>query len=294
LNSSAALEDWSRSLRHPAERLTDRAEEQRLVRAARDGDRRALDALARRLSGPLYRFGRGFCRDPHDAEDVVQDVLVALARSLDRFRGEGSLSSWAYVVARNACARRRRHSVRTRPLESADGRSALERPDPAGPADRALERRELREALVEAIGALPTAQRDVLVLRDVESLPGSEVARRLGLDERAMKSRLHRARLALRARLAAHARPGAPAPGPECPDTARLLSRYLERELDANVCERLASHVATCGGCAAVCETLRIALDACRDWGNAPVPAAAQAGIRAALKQTIAGLRAAR
>jgi RNA polymerase sigma-70 factor (ECF subfamily) len=270
-----------------------RSEERRLIRQARSGDRRALSELARRISGSLYRFGRGFCRDPHDAEDVMQDVLATLVRSLDGFRGDSTLSSWAYVVARNACARRRRGAGRVRPIESDEGRHVLERPDPAGPADRETERRELREALVAAIGELPDAQRDVIMLRDVEGLPGARVAALLGIDERAMKSRLHRARLALRLRLAPHVTPGAPPRGPRCPDTARMLSRFLEQELDAAVCARLEAHVLDCPSCGAACESLRQAIGACRSWGRAPVPAGELARIRSAIRRAITEIGAA-
>ena len=86
------------------------AEERRLLAAARSGDSRALNELAGALAGPAYRFGRAFCRNPHDAEDVMQDVLSSLVRGLEAFRGGSSLTTWAYVVARNACSHMRRRS----------------------------------------------------------------------------------------------------------------------------------------------------------------------------------------
>lgn len=290
-----------KALRRAVERESrpeDRSEERRLLAAARGGDRGALNEVARRVSGSLYRFGRGFCRDPHDAEDVMQDVLAALVTSLKSFRGDATLSTWAYVVARNACLKRRRHRDRWVPLEpaAAGGEAPLMTPfepaDPAGGPERAAERRELREALERAIAALPDAQREVLVLRDVEGLSGERVAQLLGLELRAMKSRLHRARLAVRAALAPHVAPGAPGPGPSCPDTARLLSRHLEGELDGAVCERLAAHVEACPSCGAACDSLRAALGACRAWRRAPVPDQVRAEVRAAIRSAVAGLRA--
>src|SRR5512140_652086 len=88
---------------HPAGRHPglSAAEERRLLAAARGGDARALTALVEALAGPAYRFGRAFCRNPHDAEDVMQDVLASLVRAFDTFRGTSSLTTWAYVVARN-------------------------------------------------------------------------------------------------------------------------------------------------------------------------------------------------
>jgi len=266
----------------------DPAEERRLIAAVRRGDPRALDLVTRRVSGSLYRFSRGFCRDPHDAEDVMQEVLAALISSLHRFRGDASLSSWAYVVARNTCARRRKHGARHESLERGNGAAALEIRDPGAGPERAAERRELREALERAIATLPASLRDVLVLRDVEGLPAAQVGRHLGLGERAVKSRLHRARVVLREILAPHVAPEAPrAPG--CPDVARMLSRFLEGELEAGACARLEKHVSGCAGCGAACSSLRAALGACVAWRSAPVPAHVRGAVRAALREVVAG-----
>jgi RNA polymerase sigma-70 factor, ECF subfamily len=274
----------------PAFRLT-RGEERRLLAAARSGDSRALGRLLELLSGPVYRFGRGFCGDPHDAEDVAQITLAALARSLREFRGDASLTTWAYTVARNACTRHRRRAAHAPARFESIGPGGPDRPgaldvaDPSEDPHRALERAELRGAIERAIAALPPSQREVLVLRDVEGLSAKEVGERLGLGERAVKSRLHRARVVLREALAP--RFGAPAPGPGCPDTARLVSRYLEGELDAAACAKLEAHVNGCPSCGAACDTLRGALRTCRDIRGARVPAAVRASIRRALKQLV-------
>ena len=269
-------------------RLT-RAEERRLVAEVRGGDRRALDRLLRLLSGPVYRFGRGFCGDPDDAEDVTQVTLAALARSVRDFRGESSLTTWAYTVARNACTRHRRRGAHAPArLESLDagapGRpGALDIADPREDPQRALERTELREALGRAIAALPPSQREVLVLRDVEGLSAKQVGEKLRLTERAVKSRLHRARVALRERLAPHVRPAVGTP--RCPDTARLVSRYLEGELDAEACAKLEVHVKSCPDCGATCATLREALVTCRSWRGEKLPVRIRASLRQAILQ---------
>lgn len=268
----------------------DAAEERRLLAAARRGDRAALDVVTRRLSGSLHRFGRGFCRDPHDAEDVMQDVLVALMGSLARFRGEASLSSWAYVVARNACARRRRREARHRPLESrGEHDAAFAAPSASGP-ERITERRQLRAALERSIAALPDSLRDVLVLRDVEGLSAAQVGSRLGLGERAVKSRLHRARAALRAMLAPHAE-REPSHAKGCPDVSRALSEFLEGDLDAGDCKRLEAHVADCADCSEACASLRSAVDECIAWRAAPAPMHVRRAVRDALR-TALGARA--
>ena len=291
----------------PAFRLG-RSEERQLVREATAGDPRALRRLLDVLSGPIYRFGRGFCRDRHDAEDVMQEVLVSLTRSLPKFRGESSLATWAYTVARNACARQRRKGAhepqRIESLEGGGDRSALQVPDRRQDPQRALERHDLRSAIERAIAELPGSQKEVLVLRDVEGLTAAQVGHLLGINERAVKARLHRARVTLRKLLApwagtgaGHARKGAarraagPAPG-RCPDTARLLSRYIEGELDADVCARLEGHVSQCPNCLEACSTLRGALFACRTWQSAPLPAEIKDVVRRAARQAVKELRA--
>jgi RNA polymerase sigma-70 factor (ECF subfamily) len=265
----------------------DIAEERRLLDAARGGDRHALEQVTLRVAGSLYRFGRGFCRDPHDAEDVMQDALVALVTSLERFRGDGSLSSWAYIVARNACARRRKRGARHESLERGEGEPTLELSDTGPGPESTAERRELHEALEREIAALPDSLRDVLVLRDVEGLSSAKVGERLGLGERAVKSRLHRARLALRERLADHMVPKAPVMHAGCPDSARLFSRFLEGELDAGTCAQLQEHVANCAGCSAACEMLREALSECVACRNTPAPPIVHEAVRAALRRVL-------
>jgi RNA polymerase sigma-70 factor (ECF subfamily) len=278
-----------------------RAEERRLLAAARAGDERALARLLTLLMKPVYRFSAGFCRDPHDAEDVVQDVLVSLTRSLAGFRGDASLSTWAYTVARRACMRQRRRRV-----DAPDRLVSIERGGPGGEPpqlvahpdhDPALrhERGELRAALEAAIASLPATLREVLVLRDVEGLSALEAGRVLRLGERAVKSRLHRARLRLREMLAPHVtapprgRPGPPAPaGARCPDSARLVSRYLEGDLSPAVCARLQRHVAGCRACGDACDSLRQVLSACRAWGAAPLPPEARENVRAAIRRVLA------
>ena len=265
-----------------------RAEEARLIAAARKGDSAALNRLLELISGPVHRFSRGFCRDPHDSEDLVQEVLVSLLRSLDTFRGESSLTTWSYTVARRACVRLRKRNSRHAALDDEPGAVEL-------PADRSAEpparheRRRLGEALERAISELPPAQRDVLVLRDVEGLPAAEVGRVLGLGERAVKSRLHRARLVLRERLAPYM-PGAAveaAAGPRCPDTARMLSRYLEGELNPDVCARLESHVSSCPSCGAACDSLRFALRTCKQYGSEALPGDVRKAVRTAIRQLV-------
>jgi len=272
----------------PVPGVSTRADEAKLVAAARKGDRKAIEALFKAASEPALRFSRGFCRDPHEAEDLAQDVMATLLRTLHTFRGESSLSTWTYTVARRACGRRKKRMAKLAPLEEA-GPAVLERPAPEAEPHRRLERRQLGEALERAIAALPQAQRDVLVLRDVEGLSAAEVAKIVGIGERAVKSRLHRARLAVREQLAPFVKGGdAPPRGGQCPDTARMLSRYLEGELSPGMCARMQEHVASCPACGGACESLRAVLGACREYGRQSVPPEIRLAVRTAVKDLLA------
>ena len=300
-----ALERLARTSRETVAGALTAPEEARLVASARAGDAAAMRRLLTVLSGAAYRYGRSFCRNADDAEDVMQDVLASLARSLSRFRGDGSLTSWAYVVARRACIRHRRRrsgepaDLATLDAAGADGHAAATLADPAADPVERVHRAQLRSLIERAILDLPAPQRVVLLLRDVEGLSARAVGKALGLGERAVKSRLHRARVALRVALAPHLdleRPPAAAAASRersartpagCPDTALMISRYLEGELTPARCDELASHVARCGDCLSACETLRVALGACRAWGRGPLPAALRARVREAIRRAV-------
>jgi len=139
------------------------------------------------------------------------------------------------------------------------------------------------------------------LLRDVEGLSARAVGKALGLGERTVKSRLHRARMALRRALAPHLAPArgtapqlAPARGPvtpasaRCPDTVRLISHYLEGELTRARCTELATHVERCAPCQSACESLRAALGACRAWGRDPLPPGLRERVREAIRRMAA------
>jgi len=166
-----------------------------LVERARAGDERALDALLVALEPVVQRFGRRLCRQDDDAEDVTQDTLLALSQHLGDFEARASLTSWVFALARSACVRRRR-GLKNRPHASTDGL-----PEAADAAPSPEERIALREetaALARAVAALPRVHQEVLFLRDLEGRPAAEAASALGITVDALKSRLHRAREALR------------------------------------------------------------------------------------------------
>jgi len=189
-----------------------RETERALVTALQAGDDGAYETLVRTHAGRLLAVARRLLGDAEDAHDAVQEAFTSAFRAIGEFHGDARLSTWLHRIVVNAAlmklrTRRRKPEQPLEPLlprYEADGH----RIDPGGPwqpAER-LERRELRKLVREAIERLPDNYRTVLVLRDIEELDTREVAERLGLDTGVVKTRLHRARQALRSLLDPHLR----------------------------------------------------------------------------------------
>ncbi|MEU0941130.1 MULTISPECIES: sigma-70 family RNA polymerase sigma factor [unclassified Embleya] len=167
-----------------------------LVAAAQRGDVDALTALVRGSYPHVSRFAHTLCATPQDAEDAAQEALIILYRKIGMLRASGALASWMFRIVRNECLRRTRALFQHGPADDPGGLDAF-----GGAARSAEEDVLLRleaERVAAAIAALPDDQRQVLVMRDIQGLPGRTVADRLGLGTAAMKSRLHRARSAVR------------------------------------------------------------------------------------------------
>src|SRR6188768_370370 len=181
------------------------------------------------------------CRDPEDAKDVLQDTLLAMARSVRDFRGASSLSTWLYTIARSFCIKKRRRSKFApepeRSLETDAAAEAKHLAAAGGAPDEALAGRQVERALEQAIAALDPMYREVLLLRDVEGLSAPEVAEVVGVSVQAVKSRLHRARLSVRERIAPLLGVEAPpSASGACPDVLMMFSRHLEDEISAERC----------------------------------------------------------
>jgi RNA polymerase sigma-70 factor (ECF subfamily) len=242
--------------------------------------RSALRGCPRRGSGERSdRFGLRMCGNEDDAREVLQETLLAAFRNLASFRGEAALSTWLYQIARSFCIKERR---RERPSVALD--SQREIAETAPPPDEKTHAREIGAALAAAIGALLPEHREVVVLRDVEGLSAEEAARVIGIEVGALKSRLHRARLDLRANLAALFGDGGEVGGPSpCPELAQALSAYVAAEIDQATCAQIEEHIARCPRCAGACESLRRTLALCRRIPGDAVPAPVRAAVRHAL-----------
>ncbi len=178
--------------------MTETSEE--LLRAARQGDAAATEALVRRHAPLVTRFARAMCPRPEDAEDVAQEALMTAVRGLGELRTD-HVESWLYVVIRSFCGKTRRRR-KGQPAEL-DELVPEELVDLGEGPERAVQRGEEEAALQRAVRQLDPDKRAVLVLRDLEGLPTSQVAAMLGLSPAAVKSRLFRARAQLREEISA-------------------------------------------------------------------------------------------
>jgi RNA polymerase sigma-70 factor (ECF subfamily) len=261
-----------------------------LLERARGGDRAALEMLLERHQRQVYRFGLRMCRDEEDAKDVVQETLLAMARNVRDFRGASSVSTWLYSIARSFCIKKRRRSKFAPAHEELIGSVETEAnrvADPGRLQDESLASRQIETALESAIASLEPMYREILVLRDVEGLTAPEVAEVTGLTVEAVKSRLHRARVQVRALVAPLL--GVPEPAPDaadtCPDVLDLFSRHLEGEISSDVCAEMEAHLARCGRCTARCATLQKTLLLCKRSPAPEVPAPVQQSVRNALRK---------
>jgi RNA polymerase sigma-70 factor (ECF subfamily) len=271
-------------LEAPAVDSTDQA----LLAASQAGDETAIGALLEKHLPAVYRFGVKMCRDPEDAKDVVQDTLLAAARGLRDFRGASSFSTWLFAIARSFCIKKRR-----RRAGAPEEHVSLDADETRGLAaagstpDEAAGDHELAMALDAAIADLEPIYREVLVLRDVEGLTAPEVAEVLGLSVDAVKSRLHRARVAVRSRLSPLVEGTDGAGG--CPNIVPVFSRYVEGEIGPDECARMQAHVDSCPRCRDACDALKQTLALCRAKSHeGAVPDDVQELVRKALRGLVA------
>ena len=166
-----------------------------LVARARAGDRLAFEELVRLYADRLHAVVRRLVDDPHEAEEVTQEAFLRAWRGVATFKGDSQFFTWLYRIGVNES--NRRMSRRRAPVVSLDEQLVEPADTRAGP-PRRLERDELRHALERAVRGLQPDQRAPLVLRDIEGLSTTQAAAILDLGEAAFKSRLHRARLAVR------------------------------------------------------------------------------------------------
>ncbi len=180
-----------------------------LVQAARDGDQTAFAELVSRYENRVYRLARKMMHDEQDAEDVLQETFISAYRHLDSFRGDSEFSTWIYRIATNASLMKLRASKPQISLDEAisgDGGDFVPQMvvDWSVSPEEALLNSEVRTQMDAALARLPETLRAVFVLRDIEGLSVDETSRVLEISVPNVKTRLHRARLALREALSCY------------------------------------------------------------------------------------------
>jgi RNA polymerase sigma-70 factor (ECF subfamily) len=186
------------------------ATEATMIDRLRGGDTTALEGLMEQFAPRVYRLAHGITHNEGDAEEVVQDVFLSLFRKIDGFEGRAALGTWIYRITVNtALIKRRGKRVELEvlledhlPTFHEDGHREGDRAwllaDWSDSPEAELLSRETRIAVRRMIASLPDSYRVVLLLRDLEGLSNEETAEILGESVPSVKSRLHRARMALR------------------------------------------------------------------------------------------------
>ena len=186
--------------------------DQVLVEKIQAGDYQAFEFLVTRYESKVYRLAVRMLRNPQDAEDALQETFLQVFRGLAGFEGRSKFSTWLFRLATNVCLMRIRHRE-TEPskllpledylpkLEEGDSPQMM---DWADRPEDALLSKESREKMMEALDKLPAEYRAVFILRDIEGFSNAETGESLGISVAAVKSRLHRARLALRGMLSGY------------------------------------------------------------------------------------------
>ncbi|HJU60944.1 MAG TPA: sigma-70 family RNA polymerase sigma factor [Candidatus Binatia bacterium] len=186
-----------------------------LIERLQAGDEAALEAIFNRYSAKLYNVAQRILGEVADAEEVIQDVFWTAFRKAKSFRGTAQFSTWLYRLTVNAALGKIRRSKKNKEVEyeeylpkfQKDGHH-LVRPvvDWSDTLDEKYAEQELQQLLKDALDQLKPVDKSVVVLSDLEGMSDKEIAGMLGLTVPAVKTRLHRARLLLRGKLAIHLR----------------------------------------------------------------------------------------
>lgn len=164
------------------------------VKAAREGDPDAWDALLKRHQRPLYVFVAELVRDSAASPDIVQEAFIAATKHIGSLRDDRSFTSWLFTIARQQCARHWRHRREPDdPIEAITETCGSADADPG----EILVREEEQAAFLSALDRLPASHREVLILRFLEEFSLEEIAGIVAVPVGTVKSRLHHARRAL-------------------------------------------------------------------------------------------------
>lgn len=217
--TTVTADDDARVDRVQQQRAARDRQDRALIRKIRRGDEQAFRALVLVYRDRIYALCFRILGERHEAEEVAQEVFLTVHRAVAGWRGESRFYTWLYRVATNHCNNRikylkARNFHRAEPLESAayaqqvaDGvpdAHALQRASPRP--DQQVEAKRLESIIQRELGKLDPEHRTLIILRDVEGLSYQDIVEITQLAEGTVKSRLHRARLALQRRIAPHLR----------------------------------------------------------------------------------------
>lgn len=170
-----------------------------LVRAAAKGNTLAFEELVRLHEKKVYALALRMCGNSEDAADVAQEAFLSAWRGLPSFRGEAGFSTWLYRLTSNAAIDQLRKGKRQREEASLDdGDLPLDVPDRQPGPQEAVESAELQRAVADGLRELSEDHRQILLLREYQGLSYDEIAQALEVDLGTVKSRISRARRALR------------------------------------------------------------------------------------------------
>ena len=187
--------------------------ERLLLRKLHERDEEAFREIVELYRNRVYNLSYRMLGNREEAEDISQEVFITIFKSVDTFRGDSKLSTWLYRIAANHCKNRIKYLARRhdRSQDQYDeevlrerAAGALTSPSQAPAPDQHLEGVELEQLMQSAIAALDEDHRLLVVLRDIEELSYEEICGITSLPEGTVKSRLHRARMALRKKMLKH------------------------------------------------------------------------------------------
>ena len=199
--------DLSIEKKEAPERAADASLDLNLVKRSQKGDDSAFTELVARYQGKVFSIALGMTKNREDAMDITQDAFVKVHRYLDNFQGNSSFYTWLYRIVVNLCidhirrANRRANTDFDEKVnyanETPEGADMLPRRLDSNPG-KVLGRRELAERIQEAVNELPEYHRAVIILREVEGLSYTEMAKMMKVSKGTIMSRLHHARQKLR------------------------------------------------------------------------------------------------
>lgn len=182
--------------------------QQELVSLAKAGDSDAFAQLVEENQDRVYSLALRMVGHPEDAADLAQEAFLSAWRALAGFQGDAAFSTWLYRLTTNLCIDFLRKEKRKRAAgnvlyldDTEEGEASIDLPDSTADPHRQLEQNEVRERLGQAMKALSPEHRQVLSLREISGLSYAEIAGVLGVEEGTVKSRIARARTALRKKL---------------------------------------------------------------------------------------------